>query len=383
MPDDVESVSGGSRDDMAAAFDAVIASESPVETPAAPAESAPGKEAPAAPVISDVPQEGPQRDDKGRFVPGAKKPGAPAAPTEPKPATPPGVTPGTIGQPVAPPPQVEPGIKPPQSLKPAEREEFVKAPRAIQEALVRRERETQTALNESARAREFEGQFRNTVGPYEAMLRSEGVNPLQAVDTLMRLSYDLRNGTPERKAQILAHHVRQFLGTDEQAIALLAKHIDGSPQAQQPQALDPQRLIAQAKQEFLSEIQQRQAHALDQEAQAGLAQFQAEHEFMGDHEYAPRLRRIMSTLMRDAAEENQPMSYDDAYKEALLLHPETKGIVQQREAAKAAANGNASTQRAKLAASSVRSQPGGTGGAAPPGDDWRAHLEAAWDKAAS
>lgn len=380
MDNDVEPVSGGSRDDVAAAFDAVATSETPTETPQAPAESVPAKETPAAPVLTETPQEGPQRDDKGRFVPGAKKPAAP----EPKPATPPGVTPGTIGQPVAPAPIPEPGIKPPQSLKPAEREEFARAPRAIQEALVRRERETQTALNESARAREFEGQFRNTVGPYEAMLRSEGVtNPLQAIDTLMRLSYTLRTGTPEQKAQLLAHHVKQFLGTDEQAINLLAKAIDGSPQAHQPQALDPQRLIAQAKQEFLSEIQQRQTQALDQEAQTGLAQFQAEHEFMGDHEYAPRLRRIMSTLMRDAAEENQPMSYDDAYKEALLLHPETKGIVQQREAAKAAVNGNASTQRAKLAASSVRSQPGGTSGAAPPGDDWRSHLEAAWDKAAS
>jgi len=46
-----------------------------------------------------------------------------------------------------------------------------------------------------------------------------------------------------------------------------------------------------------------------------------------------------------------------AYDAALKLHPEISGVLEQRKAAEAARTGNAATERAVQAASSVRASP--------------------------
>jgi len=124
----------------------------------------------------------------------------------------------------------------------------------------------------------------------------------------------------------------------------------------------------------LQTAQQQRAAAVQQKVQADMASFQQSHEFFDD------VRRDMGDLMEMFHNRGVALSLDEAYDKAVKLHPEISAVLQQREAAKAAGNAQASTQRAKDASSSVRSNPAGATSAAP-GDTLRGAIEAAYSAA--
>lgn len=334
------------RDSLSDAFDDLT----PAKEEAAPA-PAEVEVSPAEP--SDVPEPGaeqPETDSADK--PPADAEAAPVVAADGKPA------------PVA----ADPAPKAPASWRPAVREHWAKLPPEVQKEVAKREHETAVAMQESAGARRAAEQIQQVTAPYMGFLRSEGVEPLQAINSLLSHAQVLRQGTPEVKARAIAQWVKQF----NVPLDALAAAIDGSPQQAQAQAAQPQIDPAQITQQVMAQLgQQRQQYENQRQAQA-VAQFTDGREFIDD------VREDMADMMEGAGRRGVELSLEEAYTRACRMHPEVSRIMQQREEAKKAGTARAATQRIRAASSSVRSSPAAPGPRRNESDDRRAALESAW-----
>jgi hypothetical protein len=328
--------------------------ETPTETPETPVEATPVETAPEA---TPEPQEAKPdraRDESGKF---AKKTSAAASGTKankeetPKSADrakadaqavpdatipPPGVAPASV-----PPTTETQTAKAPQSWRPAVRELYGKIPAEAQAEIERREKEFATNLQESAQARKHFEEIREVIRPYEADMMASGYSVPKALAEWAQLSHTMHRGSPQQKAALAAHLINS-MGGDEVIDAINAARQGqpmGGPQAQrQPAGMNEQQLEAWF---------QRKAQAAQmQRRQQEITAFR-QREFWTDVE--PVAMKLLETGLAKDLEE--------AFSKAKALDPEIASIERQREAANAAQNGNASVQRAKLAASSVKSSP--------------------------
>lgn len=347
------------RDELDANF-----SESEEAAPA-PVESTPTEapEAEEAATSTEAPKDG--RDEKGRFKPkAATSPEAPAKGSTtvvPVPKGKEGMGRDPIPSPVAP-----EATKAPQSWKPAAREKWAALPPEAQAEVQRREREMATTLQETAEARKHHQAFQQTVGPFEGMIRAEGGEPLGAVRALLQTAAGLRTAPPQHKAGIVAEIIRTH-GVDVRMLdAILAGQAPPQGQPQQGQYRDPRvdDLLAN-----LQRAQTQRSEGITSQAAAEAQEFGAAHEFFED------VKDTMADFMETAARRGMAMSYEEAYNRAVALHPDVSEVVAQRQAAQAANASQASTQRARNAASSVRSQPTGPRTTGPQSNSLRDDLE--------
>jgi len=356
------------RDDLAAAMDA--AEDTAPDTTPDVVTGAPitgDQTAPTeTPTIGDTQEQSDQRarDEKGRFA--AKTGEAPPkeAAKEPvkvalKSGAPPSTEPPPITEPVV------PQVKAPASWKPTAREGWAKVPADIQQEVIRRERETAMALQESSEARQGFSKFREITTPYETLFRSEGVDAMTGIANMMQTTAMLATGPAPMRAQIVASLIKTY-GVD---IATLDAILSGQQAPQQaPQQYQPQPMRDPRLDSLLEQAQQR----TQQKAAAQLEAVSAQ-EFFED------VREDMADILEVASKRGFQMSAQDAYNRAILLHPEVSKVVEQR---KAAANPGGSTQRARDAASSIRGSPT-AGPPAPSGGSLKDDLEAAWDRASA
>lgn len=349
------------RDQLDQAFsDTEGTDDAPAQAPAAPAPE------PAPPAPAD---EGRQRDPHGRFAPtaGPAPQGTQTAPGATQTAT------GGVAQPPAGgmPPAPEP--KAPASWKPEAREKWSTADPVIRQEVMRREHEMQTVLQDAAAARQFVTAFENVVRPYEMFMRAENASPLQSVQNLMQTAADLRVGTPQHKANLVAGIINNF-GIDVGMLdSILAGQLGQGGQQQQQQVLrDPRvdMLLAQQQQ------------ALQQQAQQSEAATRSELEaFAADpkHEFYRDVAGTMADLVEIRAKQGQPVDLEKIYAQACQLDESVSTILATRAKA-TQANGNAqAVLRAKRAAVSVKGDSTLPGATVPNGDSIRASIEAAID----
>lgn len=301
------------------------------------------------------------RDAQGRFAPGSKE-----AKAEALKAAQPVVRPTSavakastalaanvkpVVPAVTPVPPAE-AFKPPQSWKPGAREHFAKLPPEVQAEVARLDKETVGVLRESANARKFAESFNQVVSPYMGAIQSEGGNPLQTVHGLLQTAQALRG---PGKAQVVANIIRQFGVSEESLVEAL--------QGQAPQGHGRAAAPAPAQTEFrdprVDQMLEQRAQALTQRAHRDTAAFSEKAEFIED------VRHHMALLLKEAADRGQGMTLEEAYDAACWANKDVRGTLQKREAAKA--NAQASTQRARAASSSIRSQPASAGTAGPDG----------------
>lgn len=316
--------------------------------------------APAAPATSDASTEAAPvsegRDASGRFAPKAKaSPTAtPVEPTKPQATS---QTPAPAA-PEAPPTST--GPKAPASWSPALREKWGALPPEVQAVVAKRELETTRALSEAAQARRLAGEFESQVSPFAGIIRAQGQDPVKLTGELMRTYSALATGSQAHKATVLAGLVKSF-GVDVQA---LDSALSGAaPTQPQGEFRDPR------FDQFLAQLQQQAASrtaSVSQQATAEVETFRTQAEFLDD------VRDHAAALLRAGV----ATGLEDAYSQACWANPEIRAILQQREAAKSAANATASTQRHRNAASSVKSSPGGVVAPKEPGSI-EEHLAAA------
>jgi hypothetical protein len=327
------------------------------------------------------PTPGQPRDGAGRFAP--KTPAqAPDGPEVPAKAPPPGVTAP------APAPRLEgteapaPELKAPAGWKPGAREKWGSVDAEIKGEIVRREREFQSHLQQSAGLRDFVSAFENIVRPYEMFIRAENSNPLQAVSNLMQTAAELRVGTPQSKAGLVANLVMQF-GIDARLLdSALAQRMgitdpNGAP-AQQGAAM-PQTFRDPRVDQILMQQQmyaQQAAEAQNQQIMAGTVEFAENHEFFED------VRHDMADMVEMAARRGQVLPLQAAYDKACAMNPEVSKILASRQQAQSAHGMTRAALRARQAAASVKGDSSPAGSGAPP-ETLRGAIEAAFDSAGS
>ena len=344
------------RDDIAAVVDASEKAPAPAE----PVQQELAVVTPAEP-IGEKPTK--ERDPKGRFAPkigeSEKEPTkvevAPKveekAPAEAKPEE----------KPAEP---ERPKVRAPASWKPTAREGWDKLPPDIQQEVIRREREISHTLNETAEARQNYQKFRDVVSPFEAMIKAQGAEPIQAVGNLLRTAAALATAPALDRAQIVATIIKSY-GVD---IKALDDILSGQQPSQAPAYQPPQ--PQQFRDPRLDALLEQQTQTIQVKAAEALSEVEAE-EFFDD------VREDMADILELAGKRRVAMSARDAYNRAVALNPEVSRVLEQR---KAAATSQGATQRAMAASSSVRAQPSAGPGQAQTDGSVRADLEQAWER---
>lgn len=298
----------------------------------------------------------PERDEQGKFKKAAE-----------------GVQPGPKSGPK------QSADRAPASWKPEIREHWAQLPEGVRAEVARRESEVARTLQETAEARRTAESVMKTIAPYEAFIRAEGSNPLQAIDNLMSTAARLRTGTAPELAQMVAGLVNQF-GIGRFGNSFI-EQLDSALAGQTPQAANPQTSAIEQvlnqrlapMQNMLTQFQQAQQARQQQEvyaAQNEVSQFLTKAEFGED------VREDMADLLEVAQRRGQNLSLQQAYDRACMMNESVAKVMQQRRQAQGAMQRGDAAQRAKAAAVSVS-------GAAPVGalrqasTDVRSAIEAA------
>lgn len=265
----------------------------------------------------------------------------------------------------------------PASWKPEVREHWASLPDGVRSEIQRREAEVQRTLQETAEARKTAETVMKTIAPYEAFIKAEGSNPIQAIDNLMSTAARLRTGTAPELAQLVAGIVNQFgVGRfGNNFIEMLDSALAGqapkaNPNAEIEQVLN-QRLAP--VQQMLTQFQQAQVQ------QQQLAQQQAVTEveqFLSQAEFGNDVREDMADILEVAQRRGINMTLQDAYKKAVMMNDNVRSVLTQRAQAKKAQSSTQAAQRAKSVAVSV-SGAAPMGGMQAPPTDVRSAIEAA------
>lgn len=270
------------------------------------------------------------------------------------------------------------GERAPVSWRPDVREHWAQLPEPVRAEIHRREVEVQRTLQESAEARKSFDAVMKTIAPYEAFIRAENSNPLQAIDNLMATAAKLRTGTAPELAQMVAGIVNQF-GVGRFGNGFI-QALDAALAGQAP-VVDPQQAaMEQVLNQRLAPVQQmltqfQQAQQAQQQRVAEQAQTEVER-FLERAEFGNDVREDMADLMETAARRGQNLTLQDAYRKACLMNDRVMGVLRARKQAQGAQQQTQAAQRARSAAVSVS-------GAAPkgalqqPATDVRSAIEAA------
>lgn len=342
------------RDELDAAFSEHGESDDPPAVKEAPAAKA---ETPADTTSAEdaAAAESRARDDHGRFAPKGQQQATPAQ----APAAPTGA----------------PEPKPPASWRPNAREKWANTDPEIRAEVTRREHEMQSVLQDSAAARQFVSAFESVVRPYEMFIRAENANPLQAVQNLMQTAADLRVGTPQHKAGIVANIIQSYAVDIEMLDTLLANartsgQIPPAGQQQPQQFRDPRLDMMLAQQQQQQEYFNQEANR-QQRAELDAFKTDPKHEFYSD------VAGTMADLVEIKAKQGQPIDLEKIYAQACAMDDSVSKIMSTRaQAAKASGNSQA-VLRAKRAASSVKGDTTLPGATVPQNDSIRASIEAA------
>lgn len=247
------------------------------------------------------------------------------------------------------------GEKAPASWRPDIREHWGTLPEPVRAEIQRRETEVARTLQETAEARKTAEAVMKTIEPYQAFIKAENSNPLQAIDNLMSTAARLRTGTAPELAQLVAGIVNQF-GTGRFGngfIELLDGALAGQTPKQDPQQLAMEQVLNQRLapvQQMLTQFQQAQIQQQQQAAQAAQTEVQS---FIERAEFGEDVREDMADIIEAAQRRGQNISLQDAYKKACLMNDSVRAVISQRAKARGAQQTTQAAQKARSAAVQV------------------------------
>ena len=354
------------REVLNAEFDKMASAEPSVQADAAPAAPATTPEAPPA---TDTDTSGRARNELGRFtkpstaVPPAEKPGTPSPAIEGQ------------GEAAGTPPAASPAVpeapkwKPPQSWKPNVREKWAALPPEVQEEADRLDKEYQRIMREDADLRKSSTQVKEALAPYEGLARSQGMDPVRYAGSVLQTAAALHMGTPQQKAAIVAQLIGSY-GIDVDAVNAV---MQGQAPAQPTPQTQPVNVQAEVRRVF----EEMQNQTLTSQAQSAIDKTKAECEFWNDVGQGKIVTLAAGLINAEPELAKTPdVALKTAYDMLSQRTPEISGVLKQRQEAEAAKARLASTQQAKVAGGSIRSQPAAVGQAKPTGI--REALELGW-----
>jgi hypothetical protein len=269
-----------------------------------------------------------------------------------------------------------PEVKAPSTLKPEEAAHYLKAPPEVRAIIDRRESDYMKGIQQMRPAADLGRAVNQAVGPYMALLQSEGATIPQAVQSLFGMAQLLRTGTPEQKRQLIVNTAKQY-GVDLNTV--YAEQPQVSPEIQQLQnELAEQR-------NWRQNWERNQAQQLEQGGMSAIQAFTAEKDQQGNP-LRPHVSEMMQELLAvvPLVKQANPAAghlqiLQEAYDRAAWANPGVRAKLQAASVAKTQASQQAqSTQRvqaARSAAGSVTGSPG-AGSASPTGQSVRELLSA-------
>lgn len=270
----------------------------------------------------------------------------------------------------------------PASWKKEAKGEWAALPLHVRQEVYRREQEVNRVLQETAPARQIAEQFQQVVTPYMQRIQSAGVNPMQAVGSLLQTDHILANGTQREKATLMAKFISEY-GIDIADLdEALAQSIKG--QQQSPQDDLETRLLSRIQQQIAPVLtfaqQQQQAQiAQQQRVQQEAAQTIEQMSLDPKYPYFDDVRQEMADLIEVAAKRGIYLTPEQAYHRAVQLNPDVYGEVQKQGMMSQANQQHQQAQRAKIASSSVTGAPAAGGDSRFQGDgSLRGAIEAAF-----
>lgn len=247
------------------------------------------------------------------------------------------------------------GERAPASWRPEAREHWAQLPDNVRAEVARRESEVARTLQETAEARKTAEAVMKTIEPYQAFIKAENSNPLQAIDNLMSTAARLRTGTAPELAQLVAGIVNQF-GTGRFGngfIDMLDSALAGQTPRQDPQQLAIEQVLNQRLapvQNMLTQFQQAQLQQQQQIAQAAETEVTT---FLDKAEFGNDVREDMADLLEAAQRKGQNLSLADAYKKACLMNDNVRAVLTQRMKAQGAQTSTQAAQKARSTAVQV------------------------------
>jgi hypothetical protein len=259
----------------------------------------------------------------------------------------------------------------PQAWSLAAKAKWAELPAEIRSEINRRETDMHKGMTRMDDERQFARAMHQAVQPYEAIMRSEGLNAPSYVGNVLNVAYTLRTADPLTKARTLASLAQTF-GVDMNLLG------PSQQQTSDPVVAALQQEVAQMRSASQQQQEQARQEAADRAQQEQQKIEQAISAFASDpkHPHFPSVMTHMGALMQGG----QAKDMEEAYQMATWARPDIRAQIQAAEVANQQAEA-AKRQRAQVArtkGASVRGGPGGSPQATPnPNASVREDLEAA------
>lgn len=269
-------------------------------------------------------------------------------------------------------------VEPPAGLPKEIKDKWAVLPPEVQAAITKREKEVHEGFTRHDEERNFGKAIKSVLTPYEAMIRSEGSDPVRAVTSLMETARLLRVSTPQQKGQMLWQLAHQF-GADM-----------STAQQQQPQnQVHP--LLQQTMRELqvLKSERENEKQLLEQQEKDSLQREIDTFSKKPESLHFQEVRQHMFALLQAGAAKGSSAQelLQDAYDQAVYANPNTRSIVMAAQTAsqdaKRVADQKAKADAAKKAGVSMKGSPmrAMNGSAIKPGGSLRQQLESAFSDA--
>lgn len=320
-----------------------------------------GKEEEPPPVAPGAPT----RDTQGRFT--AKPPDGKGSPVVP---TPPPTEPRVPTEGVQPPsPSAAPAMRPPRSWRPTLYEAWGKMDPAAQREVLKRERETEHAMQVSAQARQFADEWTRMLSPYAQFIQATGRPPAQLIGSLFQTAHALSSQPPDSKGAIIANIIRAY----NVPVEAIAKALDNPSAMQPPQPSQPQGPMYDPRVDQL--LQRMQVREQEETRQAAVAADTHLDDFLTANPHATPYLEHMADLMEAAARRGVDMDYEQALN--VVLNAYAPDVAQAMRLQAQEQETTVPPVPSSEAASSVRPEHGQRPTGAP--KSTREALERAWD----
>ena len=198
-------------------------------------------------------------------------------------------------------------------MKKEDSEAWEKADPKLKEIIQRRNDEMHKGIEQNREAAGFGQAIQRAIAPYEATLRSEGVNAEQAVQSLFNTEHVLRHGSPQEKTNMLMTLAKSY-GIDLGNI-------------EEPQYVDPQ---IQHLQDEIRQMRQQQQSVMQTQQQNEQAEMTSTlTQFAEGKEFFEQVRPQMSALLQAG----QAKDLQEAYDMAVWARPDTRQAILAKQQA--------------------------------------------------
>lgn len=252
-------------------------------------------------------------------------------------------------------------IKAPRMWSEQVKAKFASLPEDVQSEILRREREIDTKLRETAQERQIAALARQSLEPHMDHFRELGVAPFDAVNEMLNMGKVLTKGTAEQKVKLISQLIRNnkvdLVALENQLVEAYKRPDDVIEMEQRLRQLERQnQSMTSAQQQAALAEQTRQIEA-----------FAADPK----NEYFKEVASDMAVLLNSG----RAKGLQDAYEAACRMNTEVWSKMQARA--------KQNTDRIAAGKAGVRGgAPRTTSTAKPVASSTRAALEAAWDELA-